>query len=135
MEPSSCMIDTTRRCDATWKNFLVWNHLLDLSIKTISWTFDIFMSTTYRISFISWSRHHLWILDEILESRCHLKQFKLDIHLHCCLVLVLLSLSWASNFDLTKLICWSFQVRFESMTSFFTPLTKVILPMLYLSLV
>ena len=64
VEPSSCMIDTTCRCDTTWKNFLVWNHLLDLSIKTISWTFAIFMSTTYRISLVSWSRHHLWILDK-----------------------------------------------------------------------
>jgi hypothetical protein len=62
------------RCDTTWKNFLVWNHLLDLSIKTISWTFAIFMSTTYRISLVSWSRLHMWILDEILESRYHLKQ-------------------------------------------------------------
>ena len=43
------------------KEFSVWNHLLDLSIKTISWTFAIFMSTTYRISLMSWSRHHLWI--------------------------------------------------------------------------
>ena len=43
------------------------------------------------------------------------------------LVLILLSLSWASNFDLTKLICLNFQVRFEPMTSFFTPLTWVIL--------
>ena len=62
------------RCDTTWKDLLPWNHLLDLSILTISWTFAIFMSTTYRISLVSWSRHHLWILDEILESRYHLKQ-------------------------------------------------------------
>jgi hypothetical protein len=87
-----CMIDTTCRCNTTWKNLLSWNHLLDLSIKTISWTFAIFMSTTYRISLMSWSIHHLWILDEILESRYHLKQSKLDIHLHCCLVLTLITI-------------------------------------------
>ena len=120
MEPSSCMIDIMCRCDTTWKNLLVWNHLLDLSILIISWTFAIIMTTMCRISLVSWSRHYLWILDGLLESRCHLKQFKLDIHLHCCLVLVLLALSWASNFDLTKLICLSFQVRFEPSLSFFT---------------
>ena len=72
-----CMIDITCRipiegCDTIWNNFIVWNHLY-LSILTISWTFAIFMSTTYKISHVGWSRHYLWILDEILKSRYHLK--------------------------------------------------------------
>jgi hypothetical protein len=120
VEPSSCMIDTTCRCDTTWKNFLVWNHLLNLSIKTISWTFAIFMSTTYMISLVSWSRHHLWIIDEILGSRYHLKQTN---WIFICIVVLslysyhyyeLLWLTW------TKLICLSFQVQFEPSLSFFT---------------
>ena len=140
MEPSSFMINLTCRipieeCDTILNNFLVWNHLLDLSILTISWTFAIFMSTTYRISLVGWSRHYLWILDEILESRYHLEQTN---YISICIVVLCLysyhyhELLW---FTWTKMICLSFQVQFDPMTSFFTPLARVILPILYLSLV
>ena len=70
--------------DHLWNHLLVWlipcvgcdtTYMIDLSIKTISWTFAIFMSTTCRISLVDWCRHYLWIsLEKLIESRFHLKQ-------------------------------------------------------------
>ena len=85
--------------------------------------------------------YHLWV---DLDITCELlmKYLSLDttwniqtrypfVLLSCACTLViyheLLYVTW------TKLICLSFQVRFDPMTSFFTPLARVILPMLYLS--
>ena len=135
MEPSSCMIDTTCRCDTTWKNFLVWNHLLDLSTKS-------FLKPLLS-SWVPLIGYYLWV-DLDITYAFLMKYLSLDTTwnkqtrypfalLSCACTLVtyheLLWLTW------TKLICLSFQVRFEPMTCFFTPLTRVILPMLYLSFV
>ena len=111
----------------------LWNHLLDFSIRTISWHF--------LSSWVPLIGYHLWV-DLVIICRFLIKYLSLDtiwnkqtrypfalLSCTCYHYHELLWLTW------TKMICLSFQVRFEPMTSFFTPLAMVILPMLYLSLV
>ena len=87
--------------------------------------------------------YHLWV-DLVIICRFLMKYLSLDTTwnkqtrypfalLSCaCTLITIMSFYWLTW---TKLICLSFQVWFELMTSFLTPLARVILPMLYLSLV
>ena len=102
--------------------------------------------STFQIIPNSWMDEwgsYLWNASANVEAKhlgCYNKYSLVGhfLYRHICIVILCLYscyLSWASKLTWTKLICLSFQVRFESMTSFFTSFTRVILPILYLSLV
>jgi hypothetical protein len=143
VEPSSCIVNTTCRDVIPLERICYYGttcwicqfwpfleHLLSSWVPLVGYHLWVDLDTTCRISLMSWSRHHL--MKYLSLDTTWNKQTRYPFALLSCSCTLVTShelLSW------TKLICLSFQVRFEPMASFFTPLIRVMFLMLYLSLV